>query len=562
MTAGTTAGALAVDPASRAAPPPAPPAPPAATPARRFRDVVTTFTRLRWRLLRGAIRRGGADQVGAIVSTVASALVGLGAGTALAVGGRTVDARSDLAVLACSLILIGVLGFGVVAGVAQPVDPRVVAPEPLDDRSRAIGVLAAAAFGPPGLAGLALGTGLIVGMVHGVDEIPIVVFGVGAWLLSLLLVARTATNLLSLLLNRFPRAGQLVVGGVGIAFYGSFQLVPAFLGNLEDDQRARVADVVAWSPPGQLGRAIGDGADWPMALVHLAIGWVWLPVLALAFERSERRLATSVRHHGGVESATELTGIRRIGRVLCGTGVAGAIAWRSLLIRFRSPRTALETVTGAAIGLAAVLAPTILRDDPGSGAVLVGGAVQLAVLFMSGNSFGSDGPGLTHELMTGVDVGDFVAGKLRSIMIVAMPLAIAGPFLAAGLTGEWRYLPAGCCVGAAGLLAGSGAALVQSAMVPIAMPESDNPFASGETGKGVVAALLLMSVLTALAIATVPIALALFWASDRGRVDLVTAFAVATVVVGWSLARLGHWIAVRRITNRQPEFLAAVTPAR
>ena len=536
--------------------------PPAPNRAPNRRAVVIGFVRLRWRLLRGAIRRGGADQVGAVVSTVASMLVGLGVGTALAIGGRTIDARSDLAVLACSSILLGVLGFGVVAGVAQPVDPRVVAPEPLDDRSRAIGVLSAAAFGPPGLAGVALGAGLTVGMVHRAADVPIVLLGVSSWLLSLLLVARTATNLLALLLNRFPRAGQLVVGGVGIVFYGSFQLVPALLGDLDDGQRARVADVVAWSPPGQVGRAIGGVDDWPMAIVHLVLGSIWLPALAVAFERSERRLATSIRHHIGVASPTELTGIRRLTRVLCGAGAVGVIAWRSLLVRFRSPRTALETVTGAAIGLAAVLAPAIFRDDPGSGAVLVGGAVQLAVLFMAGNSFGSDGPGLTHELMTGMGVHDFVAGKLRSIVIVASPLAIAGPVLAAGLTGEWRYLPAGICVGVAGLLAGSGAAVVQSAMVPIAMPETDNPFASGETGKGVVAALLLMSVLTVLAIATIPIALALFWASDRGRVDLVTGFAVVTVLVGWSLARLGRRLAVFRISRREPEFLAAVTPAR
>ena len=155
-------------------------------------------------------------------------------------------------------------------------------------------------------------------------------------------------------------------------------------------------------------------------------------------------------------------------------------------------------------------------------------------------------------------VGEFLDGQA----VDGGMLAIAGPVLAAGLTGEWRYLPAGICVGVAGLLAGSGAAVVQSAMVPIAMPETDNPFASGETGKGVVAALLLMSVLTVLAIATIPIALALFWASDRGRVDLVTGFAVVTVLVGWSLARLGRRLAVFRISRREPEFLAAVTPAR
>lgn len=539
-----------------------PPAPPAASPAVSTGTVARTFVRLRWRLLRGAIRRGGADQAGAIVSSVASAIVGLGAGTALAVGGRLVDERNDLAVLACTLIVVGVLGFGVVAGVTQPVDPRVVAPEPIDDRRRAIGVLAAAASGPPGLAGIALGCGLTIGMVHAAAHVPVVVLGVVSWLLSLLLVARTATNLLALLLNRFPRAGQLVVGGVGIVFYGSFQLVPAVLGELDDSQRAQLADVVAWSPPGQIGRAIGDAGDWPGALVHVVAGSLWLPVLAYAFERSERRLATSVRQHRSVAAAVELTGWRRFVRTLCGTGAVGAIAWRSLLVRFRSPRTALETLTGASIGVAAVLAPALLRNDPGSGAVLVGGAVQLAVLFMSGNSFGSDGPGLTHELMTGVGADELVAGKLRSIVIVAAPLAIIGPLLAAGLTGEWQYLPAGLCVGAAGLLAGAGAAVVQSVMVPIAMPETDNPFASGETGKGVVAALLLVSVLTALAVATVPIALALFWASDRGRVDLVTAFAVATVAVGWGLARLGRFLATRRIRSRQPEFLAAVTPAR
>lgn len=528
----------------------------------RLDRIVVTFVRLRWRLLRGAIRRGGADQVGAILSTVASIVIGLGAGTALAIGGRLVESRSELAVLACSLIVLGVLGFGVVAGVAQPVDPRVVAAEPLGDRHRALGVLAAAAFGPPGLASLALGVGLTIGMLHDASTAPIVVLGVVSWALSLLLVARTATNLLGLLLSRFPRAGQLVVGAVGIVFYGGFQLTLAFLGDLDDGRRTRIAEVLARTPPGQIGRAIGGTLDAGSALVHLGAGSVWLPVLAVAFVSSERRLATSIRRHGGGLAATETTGVRRLVRAWCGAGPIGAVAWRSLLLRFRSPRTALETATGAAIGLAAVLAPTLLRDEPGSGAVLVGGAIQLAVLFMAGNSFGSDGPGLTHELLSGTPTDTIVAGKLRSIMIVTAPLALIGPLLAAGLTGEWRYLPAGVCVGAAGMMAGSGAALVQSTFVPIAVPESDNPFANGESGMGVVAALLLVAVLTALAIATIPVALALFWATERGRVDLATAFAAVTVLIGWALARLGRRIARNRIDRREPEFVAAVTPAR
>jgi hypothetical protein len=94
------------------------------------------------------------------------------------------------------------------------------------------------------------------------------------------------------------------------------------------------------------------------------------------------------------------------------------------------------------------------------------------------------------------------------------------------------------------------------------MPETDNPFASGESGRGIVAASLLAVVLTGLAALTVPVALALVWAIGRGDPLLVGVFAAMTVVVGWTALRIGIAIAVRRISGRQPEFVAAITPAR
>ncbi len=525
-----------------------------------MRRTAATFVRLRWRLWRGAIRHGGAEQVGAVVSAIASAFVGLGVGVAVLIAGRTGDQPGDLAVLFCSLLLLAVVGFGIVAGISQPIDPRVIAAEPLSDRDRSVGLLAAAVSGPPGLAGIAIGTGLGAGMIRTVTDLPLVVLAVVAWLLSLLLVARTATNLLALFTSRFPRAGQLVVGLAGLAFYGVFQFVPLLLGRLDDDGRHRFADGLAWTPPGQIGRALaGDGRVW----LHLAAGGVWIPLLGLAFAWSARELSLSVRRAGGLDTGkAERGALGRLARRWCGDGPEGAIAWRSVLTRFRTPRTALETFTGAGVGMAAVLVPAIARDGAGSGAVLVGGAVQLAVLFMSGNSFGNDGPALTHELMSGVDPAAIVRGKARSIAIVASPLALLGPFAAAAVTDEWRYLIAGIGVGIGGLLAGTGAAVVQSAMVPIAIPDSDNPFAGGESGKGIVAALLLGVVLACLALVTVPVALALFWATDRGLVPLVTAFGALTVGVGWAVLRFGVRIATKRLAGREPEFISAVTPAR
>lgn len=522
--------------------------------------VVASFVRLRWRLLRGAVRHGGADQIGAIISTVASALIGLGAGAAIAIVGRSSDEPVELAVMACALLMVAVLGFGIVAGISQPIDPRVLAAEPLDDRTRAAGLLAAAALGPPGLAGIAVGSGLAVGMVRGPGTVPVVAVGVLSWLLGMLLVARTATNLLAMMASRFPRAGQLVVGLAGLVFYGAFQFVPSLLGRLEPAERTRLTDVLAWTPPGRLGRAIGGAnGPWP----DLLLGSIWLPLLTLGFVWSARELALSVRRAGGLDTTDAEAGrIGRLARRACGDGAAGAIAWRSILTRFRTSRTALETFTGAGVGMAAVLVPTLVRDTAGSGAVLVGGAVQLAVVFMSGNSFGSDGPGLTHEMLAGADPDTMVRGKARAIAIVAAPLAFVGPLLAATVTGEWRYLVAGFGVGVGGLLAGTGAAVVQSAIVPIAIPETDNPFASGESGKGMLAALLLGVVLAVLALVTIPVALALFWATDRGRVGLVTVFGAATVVIGWALMRAGVIIATRRLAGREPEFVASVTPAR
>ena len=529
-----------------------------------MRSLVTRFVRLRWRLLRGAIRHGGAEQVGAIASLVVSTLIGIGGAMLAFFVGHTSDHAADLSVIFCTVFVICILGFGVVAGIAQPIDPRVIAVEPLTDRERAVGLLGAAGFGPPGLAGIAITVGVVAGMTRDLWALPITALTGLSWLLSLLLVARTATNLLALLHTRFPRLGQVTAGLFGLLFYGAFQFVPAVVHRLDSEDRTRIAGGLSLTPPGQLGRAFGAASDAPLAAIaHLALGSLWIPFLWLAFMSSASRLAVSTPRSGGLDTAdAQRARLGRLARRACGTGAAGAVAWRSLLTRFRTPRTALETFTGAGVGLAAVLVPTLTRHTVGSGAVLVGGAIQLAVLFMSGNSFGSDGPPVTHELLAGADLSDLISGKARSIAIVASPLALIGPILAATITGEWRFFVAGLGVGAGALLAGTGAAVVQSALVPIAIPESDNPFASGESGKGILAALLLFFVLGGLALTTLPVALALIWAIDTGSTVLVTIYGVLTVAVGWVVLQVGIRIATRRLRGHEPEFVLSVTPSR
>lgn len=525
--------------------------------------VVTLFARLRWKMLRGALAADGAQKVAVGVGMIASVLVGSIAAAVIFVLGRTTEDPDTVFVTATTLAVFAVLMTGVIAGVTQPIDPRVLATEPLTERQLGIGLLGASASGPPGLSAALFGVGLFAGAVRGFGSIVPTALAVAAVLATLLLVSRTTINGLGLLATRYPRIGQLVVGISSLAFYAAFQIVPRAVADLDAGDRDRLAGVLAWTPMGQLGRALAT-TDPIASLAHVAVGSIWLLPLLWIFTWSTRRLVTSIR--GGATSATShrarVRPIRALARRLCGGGAVGALAWRGVLTRFRTPRTALETFTGAGVGLAIVLVPVLTGRQAGAGAVLVGGAVQLSVLFMAGNSFGSDGPALSNELLTGVEPALIVSGKARSVIVSASPIALVGPLIAAAVTDEWSYLPAGIAVGIGGLLAGAGGAVVQSSLVPIAIPESDNPLASGDSGNGWFAALMLAAVLLALAVLTLPIALALLWAIDRDSIALVSVLAVATIGVGMLILRGGSSLAATRWRDRGPELFAAVTPAR
>lgn len=527
--------------------------------------VCALFARIRWKMLRGVLSTSGSQKVAVVIGLVASVIAGVVGGIAAFVVGRTSDDLDAAYVTLITGIVLIVVMIGVIAGVTQPVDPRVLATEPLGQRQLGLGLLAASASGPPGLSAVLVAVGLLAGAVRGWLSIVPVTLAVLAFLATLLLVSRTTINSLGLLSTRHPRMGQIVVGLSSLAFYAAFQIIPRAVADLDDDDRTRLANGLAFTPMGQIGRGLAEAGTEPaLALVHVVVGVVWLVPLLWVFTWTTRRLVTSVK--GGAQARPagrrRRQPVRSLARRMCGNGAVGAVAWRGVLTRFRTPRTALETFTGAGVGLAIVLVPVLTGRQAGAGAVLVGGAVQLAVLFMAGNSFGSDGPAMSGELLTGTDPTLLVQAKARSVVVSAAPVAIVGPLIAAALTSEWNYLPAGVIVGVGGLFAGAGAAMVQSSFVPIAIPESDNPLASGDSGRGWFAGLVLAAVLFGLAILTLPVALALLWAVDRRSLTLVSVFAVVALGVGLLIERGGVAIAARRWRDRGPELYAQIVPAR
>lgn len=533
------------------------------------RALVALFAQARWQMLRGSLRTPGAQRWTVTIGVVSSVFLGVAGSVGFSVAGQLADRGSAFFVIAPTMVAAAVVALGVIAGISQPIDPRVLATEPLTDRQLAVGLLVGSASGPPGLAGGLLALGLGVGGVSGLVSLPVLLLCVASFAATLLLVSRSTINALGLFATRFPRSGQILVGVMSLIVYGGFQFVPTVGRGLDGNGQQRVASVLQYTPPGQLGRAVEHAGDRPLvALGHLALGSLWLPVLAAIFVWTTRALIVAVKRPDatGADRSTTATPrrqpVRALARWACGSGPVGAVAWRGLLTRLRTPRSALETFTGAGVGLAVVLVPTLVRDEVGAGAVLVGGAVQLAVLFMAGNCFGSDGPALSNELLCGVDPLVLVRGKARSVVVVAAPLAVVGPLIAASLSGEWRYLPAGLLVGVGGLLGGTGGAMVQSTLVPIAIPESDNPLASSDSGKGCLAGVILAAVVVALAVATLPVALGLFWAVSFGSLLWVTIFAAITVAAGTAVFRAGIWYATRHWRRKEPEIYAAVIPAK
>lgn len=520
--------------------------------------VIRAFARLRWRLLASSLAGRGTERLGATAVTAVATASGTIGFTALAIAGPRVDDPATLMTAVMVGITIGAVGLGIVTGVSRPIDPRVIAVEPLSLGDRSIGLLVATAVGPPGLAAVAIGAGAVVGLVRGPLSMLTLVPAVVLWLLVLLLAARTSTELLTLLVRRAPRAGYVLVGLAGLGLWTLVQLGPAVLAGMSATERARLAELAAWTPVGQL--AVAMTADAPgAAILPLGIGALTVVLLAGLHLGAVHRSGTDA----GVGPDRRPTRSRTVPLAdrLVGRGAVGAVTRRQIKVRFRRPRTALETVAAAGIGMAAVLAPIALRDDPAGGAVLLGGAVHLAVLLVAGNSFGNEGPAVVHDLVAG-GPRLLVAGTVRSTVVITAPLAVLGPLAAAALTGAWHLLPAGWLVAAGALLAGAGGAVVQSVLVPIPLPEGDDPFATGESGRNLAAGLAMLGVLVVLAVAMSPIVLALMWATSAGATATITGLTAAGVVAGWGLCRVGSELAVRRLERATPAFVTALAPAR
>ncbi|MHB1137782.1 MAG: hypothetical protein ACYC2O_02425 [Microthrixaceae bacterium] len=526
-----------------------------------------SLARLKWRLLRGGLRGRGQQKLQVLLSVVLSAAFGLVAmGAFAAIGRGSADADAILVVVLPVLTLVvGLLSAA--AGVEATIDARHLASEPLTRTELGVGLLGAAVVGPPALLALLAGSGILLGWTAGagVVGVALVALAVAGWWATMLLLSRTLANLLGAwATGRFRQIAQAMATGSALLVWLLVQLVSRDARNWDAGRWDRLAEVARWTPPGQLGAAAVTTDRPALAVVHLLLGLLWLPLLAWANVVSTERLALSSPRPGagGRRMRSTAAGLRSGIAAWLPRGPVGAVAARTVRTKLRTPRQAVNTVTALVIGAGVFLIGPVLdggvADDR---LVLVGGLLHFAVLLDGNNSFGFDGPALWMEIQAGADASVLARSKAWASIAVMSAPAVLLPLALAAMSGGWRWVPAAWMLACGALLAASGVSVATAALAPVAVPESPNPLASGDTGQGCMAAVMLSLGLVVLGVASAPIAIPVVFASGSS-VGWTMLAALTAPLLGIAMLRGGVALATARLRGREAELVQKVTPAR
>ena len=424
--------------------------------------------------LRGPASRIVARAFGLVVLAVVVVAVCL---STLTLTDAPVPVAFALLVLAGSAITLSFALAPVIAGAADPLDPRRFAVLGLSSRSLAWQLAGAGFVSVPVLAVLAFDIcAAVVWTSHGVPGLVSVLTAL-LHVATCVLVARLSLAFSAAVLR--PRrtrelSGLFVLGVVVV-------LVPVivFLSSLEwqgqvPSALATAADVLGRTPLGAAtalpgGIALGDGGSaWASAVIALATvaaaAWGWMAVV-------ERALST-------IENPASATGRGGLGwfAVVPGTP-GGMIAARSLVYWLRDSRYIANFAIVPIVGLLPTI-PLLVAGVPGPIAALV--PVPIIALFLGWlphNDIAYDSSAVWVHIASGVRGLPDRIGRLVPVILVAIPvLAVAIP-VSTALYGRWAVLPAIIGVAASLFLAGLGLSSISSVIAPYAVSRpGDSPF--------------------------------------------------------------------------------------
>ena len=437
-----------------------------------------------------------------MVRTAAGAiLLALGVGVAcwalLTLRGASVATAATVTVLAGSAVTLGFALAPLIAGAADPLDPRRFAILGLAPRPLAAALVLAGTISVPILAVVALNVCLVI--LWAARGVPWPVAAVGGILsvLTCVLLARVCMALTALFLH--DRRSRELTGLFALGLLVVVVPVAVFLASLQwrgrvPSQLREAAAILAVTPFGAptafaAGLATGAAA-WASLLVAIGtvvvLGALWVLLVSRSLRTTERPMA--VRDRGGLGWFAVAPGTP-----------GGAVAARSLMYWLRDRRYLVNVVV---VPIAALLAmiPPLVAGVPFAWVVLLP-VPLMALLFgwMAHNDLAYDSSAVWLHFASGLRGVSDRTGRLVPILLIAVPiLAITMP-VALSLHGRWAVLPAMIGVCASLFLSGLGLSSVSSvaAPYPVSRP-GESPFRQPQrtgTGGAIAPALVLVGAL-------------------------------------------------------------------
>ena len=514
--------------------------------------------RLRWRLTRNRLRKGGSGLF--FLGLAASAIFGLvGFGLFATARAGTEVHRASTAILGLTSIVLGWVFMPIVAGGAdETVDPTRLALIPLTRRELGAVLVGGAVSGPATLAVLVALCGVIVGYAPaGVGALIVAAIVPCTFLLGLGLARLVGAGLARAQRSRKGRDVAVVVTTlIGVTLWLGTQAIGPALRNADDRTARRLIGIFGRLPTGWPGRGLIAASEGRLAA---ATGWLVVTATAASVALAGWAAATA-RLAQGTERVTGLavsSGSAPLGTAA--TPWAAAVAREVRYLR-RSPskRVQLLMTTVMGVGFAAIQAMGARGGQNPRIAFL--GLVSMVMTSGAGfNLIGWDSASLwVEDLSGGLTIERIRARALGCLPHVIVP-GVLGVLTVCVLTGSWQATPLALVetVTIAMLALGIGAFI--STVVPMPANDGDNPFAwrSGMGGAGCVTGLWMMLGVVVLGLIAAPTLVPLIIWYDRPWAPLISA---AGIGLGAAVYVVGTQRATGRVAQRGPDLIAELSP--
>jgi len=281
-----------------------------------------------------------------------------------------------------------------------------------------------------------------------------------------------------------------------------------------------------------------------VAVVVVALlAWAWWALVGRALEAVDGRAAT--RRYRGLGWFDRL-----------GSTPVGAVAARALTYWARDPRYRMSYLVILFVPI--VVLPLGVAGVPWHWTALVPLPIMALIAgFLPHNDVSYDNTAVWLHVASGAPGWSDRLGRLVPVLVVGLPLVVAGAALSARLSGDWTAFPVLTGVAGGALLAGLGLSSIVSVLLPYpTVRPGDHPFQQPQAA-GTTAMVAQTSMVLGILVSLVPAG----WLAVLTAVEGPEPWALTTlwvgIAVGVLVLVLGVAVGGRLFDRHGPDLLAA-----